>query len=92
MQAWDQGGPKAKWGLANPPFPLPAASSSPKEGVASFPKQLKKGMTSVKPKIGPESLTRQNFAHQCISINNYLWRAVTGLVFNSLNICPLNAI
>lgn len=71
---------------------IPAASNSPKEGVALFPKHLKKGMTSVKLKISPETLVRQNFAHQCISINNYLWRSVTELVFNSLNICPLNAI
>jgi len=64
----------------------------PREGAALFPKQLKRGMTNVKPKISPENLARQNFARQCIPINNYLWRSVTELVFNSLNKCPLNAI
>lgn len=57
-----------------------------------FPKQLKKGTTSVKPKISPATVTRENFTHQCISISNYLWRSVTELVSNLLNIHPLNAI
>lgn len=64
-----------------------ATSCSPKEGVVLFPKQLKKEMTDVKPKVSPQTLSRQNFAHGCISINNYLRRSIT-----ELSVRPLNAI
>lgn len=67
VQAWAQAAPQAG-GPAKPPFPPPAASSAPREAVALLPKQLKKGTTSVKPKISPRD-PRQTKLHSSVHLH-----------------------